>query len=160
MELGLKIVGIGFDNIVIHRVRSSVHGILDRAHPLLGFTHALKVEVSAVFAQDLENLDIASPDSKEHPAKALVTPLLVNINLLFPKDGLVCLSLKGIQLLFLLLLRVVFLCCWVFIDDTINIFNKLGRLFEEEVDDLLVATHDSDMNYARAFFVFLVIDVD
>ena len=83
----LQVVGIGFENEIIYRVRSSVHGILDRAHPLLGFTHALKVEVSAVFAQDLQTLYIASPDGKEYPAKALVIPLIININLLLPSDG-------------------------------------------------------------------------
>lgn len=161
MELRLQVVRIGLENEIIYRVGSSVHGILDRAHPLLGFAHALQVEVSAVFAQDPENLDRAGPDGEENPAEAIVLTLLINIDLHLPDDRYVCLTLQGRHLLLLLLLRFVFLRRWVLVSHGArNFIDELWCLLEEEIDDVVVSSHDCNVHRACAFFVFLVVDAD
>ena len=84
MILRLEISDVTLHYVLENLVKASVRSVLDRAHPLLGLRYALKVEVSAEFAQRLEHVKMARADGEENCAEAFVDALLVHVNLLFP----------------------------------------------------------------------------
>ena len=161
MELGLEVVLVHFEDELVDGERPSVHRVLDRTHALLRLAHALQVEVSSIHAKNSEALDVAAADGKEDGAETLSIPLLINVDLLFPPNCYIRFARKCFLLLLLFLLRFIFLLLRLLrIDYSGHFFNELLRLFDEELGNLDVASHDGDVQAAGSFLVFLVLDLD
>ena len=158
LKLGLEVFGVDVEDELVNWIATSINGILDWPHPLLRLRHALEVEVGAVLAEHLKNLEVARSDGEEDAAEAFVDALLINVDLLLPLNGNVCLAFQGIHLVFLFLLLVVF-GAWLDVHGS-SIFDKLLRLLEQEVNDANVAAHDCNVQTACSLGVAFVVDAD
>ena len=158
LKLGLQVFGVDVEDELINWIATSINGILDRPHPLLRLRHAFEVEVGAILAEHLKNLQVARSDREEDAAEAFVDALLINVNLLLPLNGNVCLAFQGIHLVFLFLLLVVF-GAWLDMSWS-GVFDKFLRLFEQEVNDANVAAHDCNVQTACSLGVAFVVDAD